>query len=94
MPTLSSNLYKKIEDLENTKPKFKQELSEDQKKIIETSLDTIEKEIALERSVLSRKAKLNPDNDIIKRDIDAISYSTINIRHIKIKLGIKTSNSQ
>ena len=90
----SNNLYKKIEQLENTTPKFKQELNDDQKTIIESCLNTLQKEIAEERSLLSHKAKLNPVNDEIKRNIDAISYNTINIRHIKIKLGIKTSTGQ
>jgi dephospho-CoA kinase len=94
MPIESNNLYKKIEALQKIEAAFGDELTEDQKKIVNSALGVIEKEIAKERSTLSYKAKLNPFNDDIKRSIDSISYNTLNIRHIRVKLGIKTSSVQ
>lgn len=85
---MSNNLYKKIEIIEATTPNFGEELTEDQKKIVETALEVLQKEIAEQRRELSYKLKLNPMNDEHKRKIDAISYNTLNIRHLKIKLGI------
>jgi len=90
MPIKSNNLYKKIEALVKIKPSFGDELTDDQKRIVKSALDHIEKDLKLERKKLSYKAKINPFNEEVIKSIDAISYNTINIRHIKRKLGIKT----
>lgn len=91
---MSNNLYVKIEELEKNKPLLGESLSKDQKTIINSTLEMLEKEIAEKRAYLSKKAKIKPENENIKKSIDEISYSTINIRHIKIKLGIKLSSDQ
>jgi len=94
MSTESNNLYTKIEALQKIKPNLGDFFTEDQKKIVDSALGIIDKEMAKERNKLSHAVKLNPFNDTIKREIDSISYSTLNIRHIRIKLGIKTSLGQ
>lgn len=83
-----NNLYTKIKDLESIESKFNDTLSEDQMKIIDSALGSIEKEIAESRKSLSYKLKIQPSNDSIKRDIDSISYNILNIKHIRTKLGI------
>lgn len=84
------NLYKKIDELQKKIPEFKDDLSEDQKKILNSALKEIEKVLAKDRKYLRYKIKSNPSNDTFKREVDIISYSVLNISHIRTKLGINS----
>lgn len=90
----SNNLYKKIESLTNADPKLGDSLDKDQKTIVRSVLDMIEKDLAHQRKEISHKLKLNPFHEGLKREIDVISYNTLSIQHLRIKLGIKTSLDQ